>query len=293
MLSRFPNWIRFGLLLAFLAGSQTGCQTWKTPSFNMFPWSKKPSADKIVGTKPPSTLPGSSSVGSGATLAQDTSRSSGPVSPATRNTPSPVPGMPASSNPSSMALASNPSTGNPSIGTGMPSPGAAATNNGFTPGNYNIPQNRMPGMPTGSNLAATPNPYASNPYPNAPMGAGATGPNPVAGIPTGIPNSGIPNMGNQPGVNPYGSTAPANASYNAFPGQPSMNYQAGAPASNPAAMQGGIPNLPAAYGGPAPQQQGFHRRVSRSRGSRTCLHPTCHRPPCLRKVPFRNRFPRA
>ena len=237
MLSRFPNWVRSGLLLALLAGSQTGCQTWKSPSFNMFPWSKKPSADKIVGTKPPTNLPTSSSSSSSvSSLAQDTSKSGGPVSPSTRNTPSPV-------------------------------PGAAAANNGFTPGTYTVAQN--PSAPGGANGYAA-NPYGSNPYAAMPNGA-----MPNAAMPNGsVPNVGMmpngsmpmgsgPNAANPYGMvqapsgqagmmpkapsnnNPYGSTLPAgpsgsmNVSFNAPPTQPNINYQ------------NNIPNLPPAYGGPA------------------------------------------
>jgi hypothetical protein len=236
MLSRFPNWVRSGLLLALLAGSQTGCQTWKSPSFNMFPWSKKPSADKIVGTKPPTNLPSSPSSSSVSSLAQDTSKSGGPVSPSTRNTPSPV-------------------------------PGAAAANNGFTPGTYTVAQN--PSAPGGANSYAA-NPYGSNPYAAMPNGSV-----PNAAIPNGsVPNVGMmpngsmpmgsgPNAANPYGMvqapsgqagmmpkapsnnNPYGSTLPAgpsgsmNVSFNAPPTQPNINYQ------------NNIPNLPPAYGGPA------------------------------------------
>jgi len=97
MHSRFPIWVRSGLLLAVLAGSQTGCKAWKMPGSDMFPWSKKPSQDKLLGTKPPTNLPSSNAT----TLVQDSSSSSGatsggatssgPVSPAARNTPSPIP----------------------------------------------------------------------------------------------------------------------------------------------------------------------------------------------------------
>jgi hypothetical protein len=83
---------------------------------------------------------------------------------------------------------------------GMPSPGAAASNNGFTPGNFNIPPNRSTtGMP--ATALSVPNPNASN---------------------------------------PYGSTPPA-----------SGVYTAGA-----APIGTGIPNLPAAYGGPSNQPLG-------------------------------------
>jgi hypothetical protein len=225
MLSRFPNWVRSGLLLAMLAGSQTGCQTWKSPSFNMFPWSKKPSADKIVGTKPPTNLPSSPSSSSVTSLAQDSSKSGGPVSPATRNTPSPVPGTPMPN----MAIASNPAGA-------VPSPGTAAANNGFTPGTYNTAQTR-------TNPAA-PNPYAANPYGAVPNGVVPNGANPYAAMPNGSVSS-ASMQGIASGANPYGSTlppggsAPTNASFNTPAPQPNTNYQ------------NNIPNLPPAYGGPA------------------------------------------
>jgi hypothetical protein len=236
MLSRFPNWVRSGLLLALLAGSQTGCQTWKSPSLNMFPWSKKPSADKIVGTKPPTNLPSSPSSSSVSSLAQDTSKSGSPVSPSTRNTPSPV-------------------------------PGAAAANNGFTPGTYTVAQN--PSAPGGANNFAA-NPYGSNPYGAIPNGAMPNGAMPnssasnVGMMPNGsMPMGSGPNAANPYGMvqapsgqagmmpkapsnnNPYGSTVPPGqptptiVSFNAPPNQPNINYQ------------NNIPNLPPAYGGPA------------------------------------------
>ncbi|MFM7975277.1 MAG: hypothetical protein ACKO8U_09415, partial [Pirellula sp.] len=195
MLSRFPNWVRSGLLLAMLAGTQTGCQTWKSPSFNMFPWSKKPSADKIVGTKPPTNLPTSSS------------STSGPVSPALRNTPSPVPGSPTPNT----NLASNPAGA-------IPSPGTAAANNGFTPGTYNVAQPRT--------NPASPNPYATAPNganpnavsPNAvsPYGANPYAATPAPSQPSGTVPSGLVSSasipGTIPGANPYGSTLPPGAS---------------------------------------------------------------------------------
>jgi hypothetical protein len=252
MLSRFQHWVCSGVLLAFLAGSQTGCQSWKTPSFNMFPWSKKPSPDKIVGTKPPSTLPSSPSTSGSTMLAQDTSKSGGPISPASRNTPSSIPGTPTGASSSSVA---------------MPSPGAAAANNGFTPGTYNVPQNRGP--------AGAPNPYAANPYAANPY---AAAPNSIPQPATMPPGANPYAMAQAPGnINPYGSSLPTttgnpvspasmavppmsappmNASFNATPSQPGPNFQ------------NNIPNLPVAYGGPGLPPPGQRRRCHRVRSHR-------------------------
>lgn len=271
MLSRFPSWVRFGLLLAVLAGTQTGCQSWKTPSFNMFPWSKKPSPDTIAGTKPPTNLPGAPASSGTSSLAQDTSKQSGPTSPATRNTPSPIPGAPATASPTNLAMGNSAMPNGSASAT--PSPGAAAANNGFTPGNYNVPQTRTPTgtlPPNASNQVANnpygPNPYASNAYAASPNGSVPAGVSPAGGIPQGsMPTNGLPNYGTPAGLNPaatprtasaanpYGSTAPASAMYNAAPGQANIGYPAGMPSGNVGAMppmQGNIPNLPAAYGGP-------------------------------------------
>ncbi|MFY8070965.1 MAG: hypothetical protein ACOVNQ_04720, partial [Pirellula sp.] len=261
MLSRFPNWVRSGLLLAMLAGTQTGCQTWKSPSFNMFPWSKKPSADKIVGTKPPTNLPTSSSSGV-TSLAQDPSKSGGPVSPATRNTPSPVPGTPTPNT----NLASNPPGA-------IPSPGTAAANNGFTPGTYNVAQPRTtPAAP--NNFAANPN--GSNPYAAMPPTTQPNGAVPSGALPNGFtPNGSIPNgsmsgaslPGTVTNTNPYGlaqapvgqagtmSQAPSNNNpYGSTlpPGGSGIRSAVYGPVTLPNNnSQNNIPNLPPAYGGPA------------------------------------------
>ena len=263
MLSRFPNWVRSGLLLAMLAGTQTGCQTWKSPSFNMFPWSKKPSADKIVGTKPPTNLPSSSSSSTGVTsLAQDPSKSGGPVSPATRNTPSPVPGTPTPNT----NLASNPPGA-------IPSPGTAAANNGFTPGTYNVAQPRTtPAAP--NNFAANPN--GSNPYAAMPPTTQPNGVVPSGALPNGFtPNGSIPNgsmsgaslPGTVTNTNPYGlaqapvgqagtmSQAPSNNNpYGSTlpPGGSGIRSAVYGPVPLPNNnSQNNIPNLPPAYGGPS------------------------------------------
>jgi hypothetical protein len=263
MLSRFQHWVCSGVLLAFLAGSQTGCQSWKTPSFNMFPWSKKPSPDKIVGTKPPSTLPSSPSTSGSTMLAQDTSKSGGPISPASRNTPSSIPGTPTGASSSSVA---------------MPSPGAAAANNGFTPGTYNVPQNRGP--------AGAPNPYAANPYAANPY---AAAPNSIPQPATMPPGANPYAMAQAPGnINPYGSSLPTttgnpvspasmavppmsappmNASFNATPSQPGPNFQ------------NNIPNLPVAYGGPGLPPQGVPSLTPPSTGTPVPYGPATTLPP--------------
>ena len=140
MHSRFPIWVRSGLLLAVLAGSQTGCKAWKMPGADMFPWSKKPSQDKLLGSKPPTNLPGSSAT----TLVQDSSgsgpamsgpamstsaASSGPVSPAPRNTPSPLPHKSMATRPPCTSRHSKAGRSH-----GYTDPGRAPHTHGATPG---------------------------------------------------------------------------------------------------------------------------------------------------------------
>ena len=263
MLSRFPHWVRLGLLLALMTGSQSGCQSWRAPSFNMFPWSKKPSPEKIVGTKPPSTLPSAPSNSGATALVQDTSNSLGPISPASRNTPSPIPGSPTVGSSVNMAMAGNPSGSmQPAsmAGGAIPSPGTAAANNGFTPGNYNLPQSRMPPNATAS--------MASNPY-------------------GGAPTSAVPYGANPGSMNPYGSTLPTtpnnpvNASYNGgpvtvAPGQAGVNYP------------NNIPNLPAAYGGPSLPPAGSPGPASY--GPSMGLPPSSNLPPSM-GLPPSSSFP--
>ena len=51
MRSRLPNWIRLGMVLAVIAGTQTGCKSgWKMPGSDMFSWTRKPSESTLAGT---------------------------------------------------------------------------------------------------------------------------------------------------------------------------------------------------------------------------------------------------
>ncbi|MFN7731483.1 MAG: hypothetical protein ACK5OB_06250 [Pirellula sp.] len=268
MRSRQPNWVRFGLILTVMAGSQVGCSSgWKMPSSDMFSWKRKPSESTLTGSSPSIAMP-------------ENSKSSAATSPATRNTPSPISST-AANNKGSSGKQSSPygqsANPNPTTGTGLNasfagfqsqpstlgqsapvSGGSAAGANGFSPGTYNAPTARMatPGAP------GTPAPYGStapNPYSLAP----APGSQPSGGV----PNPGAPTLG-APSVNApsYSVPSPVPAVYTApGPSNPPGGYPVGA---NPGfAPTGGNPGLapapaPAPYTSPLPPSVPFNSGAS-------------------------------
>ncbi|MFO0012736.1 MAG: hypothetical protein ACK553_08345 [Planctomycetota bacterium] len=312
MRSRTRNWVYSGLVLALLAGSQTGCKSgWKMPGGDMFSWGRKPSESTLMGNGPSVSTPGPSTTASNAPKSMpnpSSPGSNGAMSPALRSNPNQI--VSNAVNPTATARPSGPGFGGygpngaapqggtpygsaPNAGAPLggapygttagvaPTPGAAATSNGYTTGAYATNQSRPPmnGAPSayGQNMPApqtqapqiplaqgtapvpTGTPNYSYPTPNAPQSyAGMSVP------PMNAPVAGNSNGALPPPVAPQGYNMippPASAAPNiarsgggmyapSVPqGVPAMNASSGSnlPPSIPPASQ-----MPMAYGGNAP-----------------------------------------
>ncbi len=283
MRSRTRNWIQTGLLLAVLAGSQTGCKSgWKMPSSDMFSWGRKPSESTIVGGGPSVTAPGSAMAGNPArpTVGAPTSPN-GPLSPASRSTPNQVastavnPG--GAVRPAGTQFGGYGPNGASPYGANagaMQSPGAAASANGYTTGAYATNQTRPPlntaPAPYGQSInGATPPSYQNQQFPNAspqiPLAQGGVP------LPTSTPNQSYPPAIPAPqaysgmpvpqgpstvaGV-PGGGLPPASVpnGYNMMQPQGSMGApvaRSSAPGYTPTGSQG-LPAVPVSSGGNLP-----------------------------------------
>lgn len=292
MRSRTRNWIYTGLVLALLAGSQTGCKSgWKMPGADMFSWGRKPSESTLVGSGPSVSSPGSATAGMNARPngPSPTTTAGGPISPASRSTPNAVNSTAMNPNaggrPSGTAFGGYGPNAGPAYGANAgaaPAPGGAASANGYSTGAYATNQSRppmgVPGTPYGQggmNLQASgvqPSAYPMNaspqmsvpqiPAPQIPLAQGA------APIPTSTPNYNYPPTA--PGAVPtapvYGGVAPARgpATMASAPGSalppsavPSgfpMNPQGATAALPPArpAASQGLPALPVSTGSNLP-----------------------------------------
>ncbi len=266
MRSRQSNWVRFGLILTVMAGSQVGCSSgWKMPSSDMFSWKRKPSENTLTGSSPSIAMP-------------ENSKTSAITSPATRNTPSPISSTAANAK-SSTSKQSGPygqsSNPNPTTGTGLNasfaafqsqpstlgqsapvSGGSAAGANGFSPGTYSAPAVRL----ANTGAPGTPTPYGSttpNPYSLAP----ATGAQPSSGAPNlGAPGLGAPSVSvppyNVPGAAPAVANVPA-------PSYPPSGYPAGGyPGAAPTGVNPGMAPASAPYTSPLPPSVPFNSAAS-------------------------------
>jgi hypothetical protein len=291
MRSRTRNWIYTGLVLALLAGSQTGCKSgWKMPSADMFSWGRKPSESTLVGSGPSVSSPGSAAAGmstrpNGPSPTSMASSPGSPLSPASRSTPNAVNST--AVNPSSGVRPSGTNFGGygpnagPAYGanaSAAPVPGAAASANGYSTGAYATNQSRapmgLPGTPYGqggmnlqaSGVQPSAQPMSASPQmsvpqlpaPQIPLAQG------TAPIPTATPNYNYPGAAPTAPVYggmavPRGPAAMASGPGNALPpaavpsGFP-MNPQgatATLPPARPAASQG-LPALPVSTGSNLP-----------------------------------------
>jgi hypothetical protein len=271
MRSTIANWSRLVLVVAVVAGTQTGCKSgWKMPGTDMFSWNKKPSEASLAGSNPTLSVPGSSSTGSGL------SSSSTPVSPATRNTPN-VLASSSKSSPYAAAPAGAPQYGAPT--------GSAATANGYQTGPYATVAGARPTAPGAPNGFTPPTGYANTqPMMGQPpaVAMSATAPQTNAfGVPPanafgatpangyGAPQAGAAKMASAPTYtpNPMQPQLPPSQSVPAMPvGMSSTNMAALPPAMAPAssmpnAVQGGFSSSqPVAtnptYAGAAPYRPG-------------------------------------
>jgi len=208
MRTKLANWTRLAVVVVVVAGTQTGCKSgWKMPGSDMFSWSKKPSESTLAGSSPSLSMPSGSPTG--------------PVSPAQRNTPSP--------------LANNAANGGR---TG--SPYGAANSSGPT---FNMPPNSPLANTGGAGTVAS-----SNGYTNGPYGMVSNQPRPT-GVPAqggyGAPNSAIANSGYGAPANGYSPNAPGSNAAVATGYAPAPNAYTANPSSLPPAYGG----LPAGVGG--------------------------------------------
>ncbi len=250
MRSRIPSWIRTGLLLAVVAGTQSGCKSgWKMPGSDMFSWTRKPSASTLAGNSPSVTMPTPVTM---ATTGTTASNAKGPQSPALRSSPTTpssivntntnrTPAAPygrTGAGPYGMPNTNTPGGGGTptpmnTIATTPPASGGAALNNGYSTGNYGpTPTRPMAGAPNNP-IAMTPNNPYGNMQPLAPL---PTMPNGLAGGTPPAPPSNTPPSG-------YGFVPP--------PGTvPNMNMVSTPPPANyPPAGNSIVPSMPVAYGG--------------------------------------------
>lgn len=283
MRSRLPSWVRFGLVLAVVAGTQVGCSSgWKMPGSDMFSWKRKPSESTLTGSGPSIQMPN----GGASTASSSTSGSS----PASRNTPSPISSTAVNggrqsgpygqsnnaNNGSGAGLSANTVGYQTPVGTALggprpavPGAGGAATSNGFsapyaaptaqtTSAMYTIPPANG-GMPN----TVPPNPYSVAPAPTQftnPQAAQPTpGPYslPPAGL--GLPPSGVAGLPPSPAAPNFAAPAPSqyppNSNAYAPTGGstvPAMPVGYSTPALPPTAPSMSPAALPVAYGGTAP-----------------------------------------
>jgi hypothetical protein len=238
MRMRLANWTRLAVVVVVVAGTQTGCKSgWKMPGSDMFAWSKKPSESTLAGSSP--------------SLAMPSGNPSGPVSPAQRNTPSPLVNNAAnagrSGSPYGATNASSPTFNLPPNNpiANMGGAGAAASSNGYTNGPYGMVANqpRPTGAPAKGGYGTPNSNFANNGYgtPNSSVANSS-----VANSGYGIPNSNVANSGYGATSNGYAPNAPAGYKPSGPTGYAQPNN---AVASNP-------PSLPLAYGGGLPPGAG-------------------------------------
>lgn len=276
MRSRLPSWVRFGLVLAVVAGTQVGCSSgWKMPGSDMFSWKRKPSESTLTGSGPSIQMPNSS--------ASSVSSNSG-SSPASRNTPSTINSTAVNggrqsgpygqsnnaANGSGAGLSAN-TVGYQTIRTtdartAVPGAGGAANSNGFTSpyaGQITPVAYPNPGIPGGMPNTATPNPYSVAPAPtqfaNPQASQPTPGPYSLPPAGPGLPPSGVAGLPPSPAAPSYGSAAPSQyaPSSNAYAptggsSVPAMPVGYSTPALPPAAPSMSPAALPVAYGGTAP-----------------------------------------
>lgn len=232
MRSRLPNWIRTGMVLAVIAGTQTGCKSgWKMPGSDMFSWTRKPSESTLAGTGPSIAMPSNGA----------------PTSPSTKSTPSPINSTALNNTKPSSPYGQGVTSpyGQPSAQNtlaNVPGAGTAATQNGYSTGNYaTTPQRPMAGAAQGYGAPGTPAPgynqLAQNPYGPAMQGAPQN-----ASVP---PMVGAPSAGGPAAYGaPQGYPAPTHsvAGPNSLPPAGGVAYGMTPPPAAPGVVPNGIPN---------------------------------------------------
>jgi hypothetical protein len=265
MRTYITKWTKLALVIAAVAGTQTGCKSgWKMPGKDMFSWSKKPTESSLAGSNPSLSVSGSSTGSGLASSSSGLATSGSPMSPALKNTP-----MSMSNAPKSPYGASSPA------GSFSSPQGLASNANGYQTGPY---MTSASGRPTGY---AAPSGYAGAQPMGQPNGLAMNAPAPSSAPPMGMasnnppysmPNAGAYQQPNQPAaIAQSGYSAPSFPGATGVPALPagmsSTNMASlPQPSSMPnAASQGFASNQPnmntptmtaPAYGGAAPYRPG-------------------------------------
>ncbi len=258
------NWVRFGILIAVVASSQTGCKTgWKMPGADMFSWSRKPSESTLTGAGP--SIPSPSSI---------------PQSPALKSTPNQISNLSPSQRQVSPYGTSGMSTAANAAPTGA---GAAATANGYVTGPYQTNNQKLAGgtpptpyAPSGFAPPTNPNNVGAAPsYAVAPAGQSApTGYGNLPPTPNGVPNYGAPATSGAvatnlpptsygaPSYNPVGAAGvPAmTAGYNNAGLPPTNGNLSSMPIASGNAQANGLNSLPPQSASTAAYQPGSVKR---------------------------------
>lgn len=245
MRKKISNWTRMAVVVAVVAGTQSGCKSgWKMPGSDMFAWSRKPSEATLAGSSPSLSMPTTSSTASANT------------SPALRNTPNPLANSVASGNRPGSPYGATGSTG-PSFNMPPNNPtanhvaGVSASANGYSTGPYSMAGNaqRPGGYAPASGYGGT-QPGMTAPPPSG-YGAPPAPSNAMAGLP--------------PAYGGAGTGVPQTPSLSAYPTMASSNVPAMQAGFNPTmqAAATALPppsNMPNAF--PGAQQSNGHQAMS-------------------------------
>ena len=262
MRTHITKWTKLALVIAAVAGTQTGCKSgWKMPGKDMFSWSKKPTESSLAGGNPSLTVSGSSTGSGLASNGSGLATSGTPLSPALKNSPTSI-----TNNSKSPYGASS-----PAANANGPQ-GLASNANGYQTGPYMM---SSAGRPTGY---TAPTGYGNAQPMGQPMGQpnglamSATAPNnnPPMGMTSNVPPYSMPNgtvypqPGQAPTVAQSGFSAPNFAGPSGVPVLPagmsstnmaSLPQPSSMPASNQPNTNAPTMTVPA-YGGAAPYRPG-------------------------------------
>ena len=237
MRTKLANWTRLAVVVVAMAGTQTGCKSgWKMPGSDMFPWSKKPTESSLANSSPGLSMPSNS----------PTSQ----MGPAYKNSPSPLVSNAANPNRPTSPYGATNTTGpsfnmppnNPLANSQMANNGAgvSASSNGYATGPYNMAATQNKTGFTPSSGYGAPTGYGASTGYGAPAGYGAPPPSSPQS-PTG-----------------YGGPSPSSALAGmqsqlppAYGGTPAGIPQSTNNSSYTPMGSGGIPAMPAGYGGGA------------------------------------------
>ncbi|MEQ1824778.1 MAG: hypothetical protein ABL921_02495 [Pirellula sp.] len=268
MNKKLANWTRLAVVVAVVAGTQTGCKSgWKMPGSDLFSWSKKPSESTLAGSSPSLAMPSSST---------------SPTSPASKNmamaintpgqkstspyggaNPYGAPNPYGSANPYSSTNSSGPGFSMPTGGSvAMGGAGSAAAQNGYSNGPYGMVSNasRPTGYTAPSGYGAPATALANNVPGLKPPPTGYSGTNALAGtstmpsMPSGYPQ--LPTNNSVPAI-PAGYSGGPTMAQSLPPAQSSM------PNAAPSGYQPTMPSVATqTYNGVTPYRPGSVGRTT-------------------------------